>query len=58
MTPEQIQDQKSKLIDDIMDYHSSTQTKLMAIDTLWSLARLEAFNEVENELFKKKEPNY
>lgn len=55
MTPEQIQDQKSKLIDDIMDYHSSPQTKLMAIDALWSLAKVEAIKEWEEE---QKETHY
>ncbi len=55
MTPEQIQEQKSKLIDDIMDYHSSPQTKLMAIDALWALAKIEAIKEWKE---KQKEPNY
>ena len=55
MTTEQIQDQKSKLIDDIMDYHSSPQTKLLAIDALWSLAKVEAMNEWKE---KQKEPHY
>ena len=58
MTPEQIAQQKSQLIDDIMNWHSSPQTRLLAIDALWSLARLEVISEVESELFKKKEPHY
>ena len=58
MTPEQIAQQKSQLIDDIMNWHSSPQTRLLAIDALWALARLEVISEVESELFKKKEPHY
>jgi len=55
MTPEQIAQQKSQLIDDIMNQRSSTQTKLLAIDTLWSLAKIEAIKEWKE---KQKEPNY
>ena len=58
MTPEQIAQQKSQLTDDILNPRSSTQTKLLAIDALWALARLEVISEVESELFKKKEPHY
>lgn len=59
MTTEQIQDQKSKLIDDIMDYRSSPQTKLLAIDALWALAKVEGMKEAMGELAEKqKEPNY
>lgn len=55
MTPEQIAQQKSQLIDDIMNWHSSPQTKLLAIDALWSLAKIEAIKEWKE---KQKEPNY
>ena len=55
MTPEQIAQQKSQLIDDILNPRSSIQTKLLAIDALWALAKVEAMNEWKE---KQKEPNY
>ena len=55
MTPEQIAQQKSQLTDDILNPRSSTQTRLLAIDTLWSLAKIEAIKEWKE---KQKEPNY
>ena len=55
MTPEQIAQQKSKLTDDILNPRSSTQTKLLAIDALWALAKVEAIKEWKG---KQKEPNY
>ena len=59
MTPEQISQQKSQLIDDIMNPRSSTQTKLLAIDALWALAKVEGMKEAMGELAEKqKEPNY
>ena len=59
MTPEQIAQQKSQLIDDIMNWHSSPQTKLLAIDALWALAKVEGMKEAMSKLTEKqKEPNY
>ena len=59
MTPEQIAQQKSQLIDDIMNWRSSPQTKLLAIDALWSLAKVEGMKEAISKLTEKqKEPNY
>ena len=55
MTPEQIAQQKSQLTDDILNPRSSTQTKLLAIDALWALAKVEAQKEWRE---KQKEPNY
>jgi len=59
MTPEQIAQQKSQLTDDILNPRSSTQTKLMAIDALWALAKVEGMKEAMGKLAEKqKEPNY
>ena len=59
MTPEQIAQQKSQLIDDIMNWHSSPQTRLLAIDALWALAKVEGMKEAISKLTEKqKEPNY
>ena len=59
MTPEQIAQQKSQLIDDIMNWHSSPQTRLLAIDALWALAKVEGMKEAMTKLTEKqKEPNY
>jgi len=59
MTPEQIAQQKSQLIDDIMNWHSSPQTRLLAIDALWALAKVEGMKEAIKEWKEKqKEPNY
>ncbi len=59
MTPEQIAQQKSQLTDDILNPRSSTQTKLLAIDALWALAKVEGMKEAMGELAEKqKEPNY
>ncbi len=59
MTPEQIAQQKSKLTDDILNPRSSTQTRLLAIDALWALAKVEGMKEAMGELAEKqKEPNY
>ena len=59
MTPEQIAQQKSKLTDDILNPRSSTQTKLLAIDTLWSLAKVEGMKEAMSKLTEKqKETHY
>lgn len=59
MTPEQIAQQKSQLIDDIMNWHSSPQTRLLAIDALWALAKVEGMKEAMSKLTEKqKEPNY
>ena len=55
MTPEQIAQQKSQLTDDILNPRSSTQTRLLAIDALWALAKVEAQKEWRE---KQKEPNY
>ena len=59
MTPEQIAQQKSQLTDDILNPRSSTQTKLLAIDALWALAKVEGMKEAMSKLTEKqKEPNY
>ena len=58
MTPEQIAQQKSQLIDDIMNWHSSPQTSLLAIDALWALAKVERWNDWNEKKEKQKEPNY
>ena len=59
MTPEQIAQQKSQLTDDILNPRSSTQTKLLAIDALWALAKVEGMKEAMIKLTEKqKEPNY
>jgi hypothetical protein len=59
MTPEQIAQQKSQLTDDILNPRSSTQTKLLAIDALWALAKVEGMKEAISKLTEKqKEPNY
>ena len=59
MTPEQIAQQKSQLIDDIMKWHSSPQTRLLAIDALWALAKVEGMKEAMSKLTEQqKEPNY
>ncbi len=58
MTPEQIAQQKSQLIDDIMNWHSSPQTKLLAIDALWSLAKIEAIKDVVQLSKKVTKPTY
>ena len=59
MTPEQIAQQKSQLIDDIMNWNSSPQTRLLAIDALWALAKVEGMKEAMSKLTEKqKEPNY
>ena len=58
MTPEQIAQQKSQLIDDIMNWHSSPQTRLLAIDALWALAKVEGMKEAMSKLTEKqKEPH-
>ena len=42
-----------------MNWHSSPQTKLLAIDALWALAKVEGMKEAMGELAEKqKEPNY
>ena len=58
MTPEQIAQQKSQLIDDIMNWHSSPQTRLLAIDALWALAKVECWNDWNEKKEKQKEHNY
>ena len=58
MTPEQIAQQKSELTDDILNPRSSTQTKLLAIDALWALAKVECWNDWNEKKEKQKEPNY
>lgn len=52
MTKEEISEKKSKLIDDII-YGSTIQVKLLAIDALWYLAKLEGAKEA-NDLGKPK----
>ena len=58
MTPEQIAQQKSQLTDDILNPRSSTQTKLLAIDALLALAKVECWNDWNEKKEKQKEPNY
>ena len=59
MTPEQIAQQKSQLTDDILNPRSSTQTKLLAIDALWALAKVEGMKEAMSKLTERqKEPHY
>ena len=53
MTHEQIDQQKSQLIDDIMNWHSSPQTRLLAIDALWALAKVEGMKEAMSKLTEK-----
>lgn len=54
MTPEQIEQKKSQLIEDILSPSSSIQLKMASLDALWILAKTEAMNQLEEE--KKKLP--
>ena len=52
MSPKEIEQKKSELIEDILSPSTSIQLKMASLDALWTLAKMEAMNQLEEE--KKK----